>query len=553
LKKLFRLSKMGGSLAICNKTPNSAELVLLGLEGRTTLSRTCEPQEICAFDNIRPVEYMLQVMIDSKLVIQKKCKADGCLYTLSEQLKLECDENYRILWVKKADPLGLKFDGDTIADMSKTRQIQGFQLGWQVAQIGHLHSAEWKHLHKKSCSVIHSLISNKFDGSSVVVFKTNSSVNLNESEETEVPEKNESSNGQNSRLSLNTGFGAWARTKGKGRWGSPSKMRMPRLISPFKKSPTRRKNTDYSFTLLKEWIILHEAHKEMFEKDRTSVRNLVCKLATAFENVHKQAETNDESVKQPKKDTQNDQHAAEEQRSFAGEISCLDKKSVTEIAGVSWLVRESILDDVDITTLIRKENLRMAEARRLKNSQQSWTIVPSEEYTTSSKDKSNKDSVAQAPEMTYTEEVPPLEEASQDQEVADMDNGIQSPDTKVISTNRVFEYPFFETVRRLSDLGLELSELEPKEFLEHEVHYVQAALEAQSIIAGEPFVLDCATNRCSGWSTVYASGISKFYWIRNCDGVVSLDPPSDDFWVLLANPMEPSNPFPYPLTEEVLS
>lgn len=539
---------MGGSLAICNKTTIPAVVVLRGQDGRMKLSRTCQPDALCAFDNIRAVEYILEVMMDNKLVLQTKCKANGCLYNFSEAFKLECDEATRILWVKKSAPIGMHFEGGRITELSRTRRVQAFQLGWQVTQIGHITSAEWQHLQRKGSFPVLSIIFDTFGGDVVLVFRTTNENSLGSLEKTEENGEDPDSTGnnkeQNSKLALSKGTDEWSQKSGKGRY-SPSKLRLPRWTNPFKTSLKRRKNTDYSFALIKEWIVLHEAHKELIKKDQASIRNLVCKLATVFEEARHKVVKDDESSIERESNAQNGPIASQE--------------SPKEVAGVSWLVRESLLDAVDINTLIRKKKSLQAtmtsleDSHRQKDRQESWSVLQSGADIPSLEDHSNEELSAKEIELICSREQPLLEEASTDKECVDTTKHIQAPELQEISTKRIFEYPFFETVSRLAKLGLELRELEPTEFLEHEVHYVQASLAAQSVISGEPYVLDCAGNGSPGWSAVYTHGILKFYWIRDCNGIVSLDPPSEDFWVLLANPLEPLNPFPYPRTEETLS
>jgi len=389
----------------------------------------------------------------------------------------------------------------------------------------------------------------------VLVFKTTQvdsfvSVELTD-ENGEVRDSINNSKEQNSKLALNKGFDKWSPKTNRGRWESPSKIRLPRWSNLFKSPSKRRKNKDYSFALIKEWIVLHEAHKELIKKDQESIRNLVYKLATIFEDVQKAVETNDASL-----NAQNDETAAE---AMARRRYSLGNESPKEVAGVSWLVRESLLDDVDINTLIRKKKSLQAtmnsteDNHRQKGGQESCGIPQSGEDIPSLEKKSSEELSENDVELISGEQ-PPLEETSTDQECAIATKSIEAIKKTVILKKQIlFEYPFFETVSRLSSLGLELRELEPIEFLEHEVHYVQASLEAQSVVSGEPYVLDSEANGSPGWSSVYSHGISKFYWIRDCDGFVSLDPPSKDFWVLLANPLEPLNPFPYPVSEETFS
>jgi len=289
---------MGGYLAICNETTIPAEFILTGLQGRTKLSRTCEPWAICAFDNIRPVEYLVEVKMDNKLVLQTKCKAKGCLYTLSETFQLECDEDSRILIIKKKAPLGIKFEGAKITGLCYKREVQGLAVGWRITQIGHIRLNSWDFdsiEQEGESDTILNLIDEKFGGKNVVLVfsKTRRESELISVELGDTTAKTGSSNDK-SKVAWRKGMGIKLRSL------SP-KMRLPKLTW-FKSSPQKRNIKDFGFSRMKEWYLLNEAHKEMIEKDNESTRSLVLKLANIFENTLKTAEAEDKGTHMVLKD-----------------------------------------------------------------------------------------------------------------------------------------------------------------------------------------------------------------------------------------------------------
>jgi len=252
---------------------------------------------------------------------------------------------------------------------------------------------------------------------------------------------------------------------------------------------TKIRHNDY-----KLWLGLNEDHKLLVDKEEASKLNIIEKLITMFHN---------EQLVMSK-----------HQIHVGDQLSCGDdakKMAESRKPTCSWVVRRSILHTGRKSQLAK--NLPVLGEEQL-------IINPSSDGSSLSTWESNC--------------------ISED----NWDNLSHMTKISTIADARKFDYPFVASVNRLSELGLELEGMNPLKFLEHEVNYVQASLEAQETITGEPFDITCEDGIPPGWKCCYADGTSKVFWMRD-DGVIKLDPPDEEFWILLANPLSPLNPFEY--------
>merc|ERR1712107_292712 len=110
-----------------------------------------------------------------------------------------------------------------------------------------------------------------------------------------------------------------------------------------------------------------------------------------------------------------------------------------------------------------------------------------------------------------------------------------------VADARHFEYPTHEAVFRLHASGLNLENLEPAKFLEYEVHYVQACLQATSVAVGD--TVDFTDLPIpNGWHQHQIPGSCKIVY-RSSDGRMSLDHPSEELWVVVADPKDKDLPY----------
>jgi len=113
--------------------------------------------------------------MDKKLILQTKCKANDCLYTLSDTFNLVCDNDTKILHIKNRVPLGITLEGSKIIGMCSKRWIQGYRVGWVLTQIGNINLESLDQSSTDMTSIsssILNLIYDTFNGSVVLVFST---------------------------------------------------------------------------------------------------------------------------------------------------------------------------------------------------------------------------------------------------------------------------------------------------------------------------------------------------------------------------------------------
>jgi len=273
----------------------------------------------------------------------------------------------------------------------------------------------------------------------------------------------------------------------------------------------------FTFPVLKEWFVLIETHRLLLMKEREAIRSLVLSLQNAFEQEQVLMEQRMISVHE------------EDLSSSKGELPA---GSVDNLASASVVVEES----VERRPGSDREHNSCSTPKAIVEEHAEVHITRYDEMDENAVDIDDTGESAEEYESPPTEIKDGVPQTLKLKRVA----------SKKVPDTRKFEYPFVEAVKRLSTVGLELHDLDPVKFLEHEVHYVQASLEAQVAITGEPYELSSEQNCAPGWSVCYMDSTSKVYWVRDSDGATSLDPPTEEFWVLLANPFEPLNPFPYP-------
>jgi len=299
----------------------------------------------------------------------------------------------------------------------------------------------------------------------------------------------------------------------------------------------------FTFPVLKEWFVLIETHRLLLMKEREAIRNLVLSLQNAFEQEQVLMEQRMISV------VEEDLSSSQEE-SVNGKLKKPESVGIEEERKKGGELPAGSVDNVESASLVAVENIeRNPESDRERNSSSTPKAILEEHaevHITRYDDiDENAVDVDDTGESAEEHESPPTETKDKVPEALKL----KRVTSKKVPDTRKFEYPFVEAVKRLSTVGLELHDLDPVKFLEHEVHYVQASLEAQVAITGEPYELSSEQNCAPGWSVCYMDSTSKVYWVRDLDGATSLDPPTEEFWVLLANPFEPLNPFPYPAVD----
>jgi len=98
---------------------------------------------------------------------------------------------------------------------------------------------------------------------------------------------------------------------------------------------------------------------------------------------------------------------------------------------------------------------------------------------------------------------------------------------------RKFKYPIIEAVERMQLLGVDCENLTALEFLAVEIRYIQATMEIMNIIRGglwDPLEDDYE----KGWEIHSLGSTGSHYW-EDQDGMITLEPPIEDFWVMLPN------------------
>jgi len=116
---------------------------------------------------------------------------------------------------------------------------------------------------------------------------------------------------------------------------------------------------------------------------------------------------------------------------------------------------------------------------------------------------------------------------------------------------RKFDYPAIEAVERISLTGFSRFELlTPESFLSLEIEYVQAYLQLNEMI-GLSYCGDVneATVIPDNWSVKQFKGSNKKYYYNSETGVISLDIPDPDGWVLVSHPQSSARRgvFPFPI------
>jgi len=295
----------------------------------------------------------------------------------------------------------------------------------------------------------------------------------------------------------------------------------------------------FTFPVLKEWFVLIETHRLLLMKEREAIRSLVLSLQNAFEQEQvlmeqRMISVHEEDLSSSKEESLNGKlkklgSVSNEEERKQGELPA---GSVDNLASASVVVEESVEKRPESD----REHNSCSTPKAIVEEHAEVHITRYDDMDENAVDTDDTEKSAEECESPPTETKDGVPQTLKLKRVA----------SKKVPDTRKFEYPFVEAVKRLSTVGLELHDLDPVKFLEHEVHYVQASLEAQVAITGEPYELSSEQNCAPGWSVCYMDSTSKVYWVRDSDGATSLDPPTEEFWVLLANPFEPLNPFPYP-------
>jgi len=111
---------------------------------------------------------------------------------------------------------------------------------------------------------------------------------------------------------------------------------------------------------------------------------------------------------------------------------------------------------------------------------------------------------------------------------------------------RKFKYPIIEAVERMQLLGVDCENLTALEFLAVEIRYIQATMEVMNIIRGglwDPLEDDYE----KGWEIHSLGSTGSHYW-EDQDGMITLEPPIEDFWVMLPKPkVDKMSMFEFPL------
>jgi len=297
----------------------------------------------------------------------------------------------------------------------------------------------------------------------------------------------------------------------------------------------------FSYPVLKEWFILIETHRVQLLKEREAIRRLVLRLQDAFEEQQVQMRQRMISVHHDGLSSSGEELINDKPQ----EVESKDQEETRKHAddSLAWEIDKASAPFVVEENVDRSPKVDCAynscSTPEVIAEEKDWEllIMPYDDIDENALD------IDDIEEYAEESGSPPVETKHKVSRLSKNKSALRNkvPDT------RKFEYPFVEAVRRLSTVGLELHDLDPMKFLEYEVHYVQASVEAQVAISGEPYDLGSKQNCAPGWSFCYMDSTAKVYWVRDSDGAISLDPPTEDFWVLLANPFEPLNPFPYPL------
>jgi len=646
-------------LAVFNTTSFRVEITLRGTK-KATFKRTCDPSTVCAFDNIQIANYAIEIRLDEKVIIKRKCWAKGTLFTLIETrdsnvFKLEGNKDTFIFHLKRGAPLGFELDGRQVV-----RVLKGFKrplkVGWTLDQVGPVvlknlnpdqpsggNDVDRQNIVKFRRGIeekIFKLVYSTFSGTVVLVFNTSterrSSAQSESIEEgakacglSSSRSKKESKKDCEIMVSRRIELGEAAKmvkkeekTKRSRRFSWPVGSSSPDNLDSEKKSEHKSPSTPparifqrltrespalknifswsarpsskssqfdeissepdaaktrsrakslnlfskmrsrikeqiievqstiysppkikYTFPVLKEWFVLIETHRLLLVKEREAIRSLVLNLQNAFEQ--EQVLMAQKLISVPDDGLYSDQEELENVK--PQELDSEDKEdgSTPNKRDDSPIVSIEILAP---TSLVVEENVENDPGDDRENNSCTTPKAIAEEHAEvnvmryDDVDENDAD-IDDAGGSAEEYESPPTEVKN---ELPTNPLKIKNTLSNKVPDTRKFEYPFVEAVKRLSTVGLELHDLDPVKFLEHEVHYVQASLEAQVAITGEPYELGSEQNCAPGWSVCYMDSTSKVYWVRDSDGATSLDPPTEDFWVLLANPFEPLNPFPYP-------
>lgn len=563
---------MGGSLAVHNRTTVTVQLTICNQ--RVQLKRTCSPNTICTFTNIQPKKYEVEVAVNNKTVLFTTCRATGQLWNLTEtsqhEFQLRCDCNTAFVSIRRRGWGGRKsllpeFKGKTVS-LSDLKVLRGrstyqtgVQVGWNLSQIGAV-NVDHLELDDSNPDSIKNVIEDaiaKCEKEVVLVFTE--PVTKQQSNSEYRPEELETAPslqpvlvvdikhiaGENlptlekdsyidilDIVSLESEIfqNAVKTDEPKPMFSSLRSFLSKKTVFGWMRKSRishRKPLIKIKYETIKEWLFLNDAHRSQVECDRMLSRNLVVKLIKLFEK---------------------EQEVMQKKQIHIGPNHERGLTSSDESSTDTWNVRKSLLQATDFAEFLESRtdseaNSGVLEPALLAQSK-SWpakvNLYHNEEGSKSAGDQDCMDltlkSAAPLSQLNVTPEVSVLKECSIDS----VANRIST-----INDRRRFGYPFLQSVDRLSNLGLELNEMDPLKFLEHEVHYVQASLEAQEAITGEPFDIDYEECIAPRWTVFYVDGTSKFFW-KHEDGSIALDPPFQEFWVLLADPSKPLNPFPYP-------
>jgi len=559
---------MGGSLAVHNKTTVRVHLTMSS--SRVQLSRTCEPTTICTFTNIQPKTYEVKVAVGKEIVLSTTCEASGKLWNLTKNLqnefKLLCAIETAFVSIRKNTDLVPMFKGKIVSavDMKLLHRRSscktGLEVGWVLSQIGSINVDDLE-LGDSNPDYIKNTIEGAIANCKkeiVLVFrepiikqKSNSEYRSEEFDQEALKpvliEDAKEMMGEYLPVLEKDSFSNLLKTVSLGSSKENLIIRQkdePKLVFSLPTFLTKlgisswmkkiqsisrpKRSLQLNYEITKQWLLLNEAHGLQVECDKTLSQQLVAKLIDLFDR---------------------EQKVMHEKQIHIGPDG--DSESSRECKSDTWNVRKSLLCTTDLSEFLELrgcDNAVATPGALNPEHSASFESLPTEPLLCNGEKRASnedQDNISLHPRNSS----PPTNQSCGKPVVSDgnLCPPVQTSEKRISTVNddRKFGYPFVESVNRLSNLGLTLNGLDPLKFLEHEVHYVQASLEAQEAITGEPLDIDSEEASTPGWKVVYVDGTSKFFW-KHEDGRVALDPPFEEFWILLADPLMPSNPFPYP-------